>query len=94
MQNYVKFLTQTNFAKTIYYHSEGNNDFGALINHFKTVEAHYRNRPNPHDRLFLDKSYQEAYEEHKDKIANVLLIITEMVADQYGEGLEKFVETF
>lgn len=70
------------------------NDYKALLNHFKNVSIYYANRPNIHDRLTPYKSYQDVYNENKDRVVIGILKIIEYVAYQDYEGLIQYMNNF
>jgi len=71
-----------------------NEDYSSILNHFKTVSEYYQNRPNPHERLILDKPYSEYYIENKERIENGIVRLTEYVASQDYAGMIQFMNDF
>ena len=71
-----------------------NDDYSAILNHFKTVTAYYANRPNPHERLTPYKPYQECYEDNKDRVENGIISLTKYIANQDYAGMINYMGNF
>ena len=70
-----------------------NEDYSAILNHFKSTAQYYAKQPKPNTILPL-KPYQECYQENKEKIEKGIEYITQCVANQDMTALTTFVEMF
>lgn len=71
-----------------------NKDFSALLNHFKRVMVYYANRPDPHERIISDKTYEECYNMYKEKVAEGIITLTRLVAEQNYEEILNYMRNF
>lgn len=70
-----------------------NDDYSAILNHFKSVSEYYFSQPKE-KRLIPIKEYNECYKDNKEKIINAIQYITKCVAEQNTKELISFMETF
>lgn len=73
---------------------ELDDDYGAILNHFKSVSVYYSKKSNPHDRLTPYKPYKEAYEENKEKVKEGIVSLTKFVAEQDYDGMVEYMDNF
>ncbi len=71
-----------------------NDDYSAILNHFKSVTAYYANKPNPHERLTPYKPYQECYEENKNRVEKGIISLTKYIANQDYAGMVNYMSVF
>ena len=71
-----------------------NDDYSAILNHFKTVTEYYACRPNPHERLTPCKPYYKCYEENKDRVEKGIISLTKYIADQDYAGMINYMSNF
>lgn len=69
-------------------------DYGAILNHFKSVTAYYANRPTPHERLTPYKPYQKCYEENKDRVISAIISLTKHIASKDHAGIKNYMSNF
>ena len=74
-------------------HETLNEDYSAILNHFKSTAQYYAKQPKPNTILPL-KSYQECYQENKEKMEKSIEYITQCVAIQDMDALTTFLEKF
>lgn len=70
-----------------------NEDYSAILNHFKSSAQYYAKQPKPNTILPL-KPYQKCYQENKKKMEKGIEYITQCVANQDMTALTTFVEMF
>lgn len=73
---------------------ELDNDYGAILRHFKSVSIYYSKRPNKHDILTPYKPYEQAYRENKERVQNGIIKLTDCIAKQDYVGAIDFMEIF
>ena len=66
-------------------------DYSALLNHFKSVSVYYGMKNDPHERLKPYKPYEEAYAENRQHIIDCLSNILSYTAAQDIGKLTTFV---
>lgn len=70
-----------------------NENYGAILNHFKTVATYYASRPKP-DTIRPIKDYNICYQENAERMEHGIKEITKFVANQDIVSLTDFIETF
>ena len=66
-------------------------DYGAVLNHFKSVSIHYSKKD---DKLIPYKPYEQCYNENKEQIDECINSIVKYVAEQDYEGLIEYIDKF